>query len=530
MRSVQYFLVAIGLLAAPGLAAQQKTPNILYIMSDDHSAEALGIYGGRLAALDPTPNLDRLAKEGMVFDNCLATNSLCTPSRASIITGQYSQANGVLELNQPLPTERHYLPQEMKKLGYQTALVGKWHLVSEPGFDYYCTMIGQGEYFDPVFNLKSEKPWPNSVINTKGHSSDVVTDITIDWLKNKRDKSKPFLLMHHFKAPHDMFEFAPRYRDYLQDVFIPEPASLYYNAGNGSAATKGEGGNMQHLIGASLSHRDTLWGLGRKLGISADIPDPEYRHLVYQEYLRRYLRCVKGIDDNIQRLIATLKEEGLWDNTIIIYTSDQGYLLGEHDYMDKRWMYEESMRMPLIVRYPAGIPAGTRSQALVANVDFAPTLIALAGGKAPARMQGHSFAGILSTGSEPANWQQAIYYRYWMHMAHDLGTPAHFGIRTKDYKLIFFYGRYWVDGEEAYKKQFPRKRWDKNYGIETPAGWELYDLRKDPQEMNNVYHDPAYKDIIIALKKELAAQRKALHEEDTAYPHIQQVIDRHWND
>ena len=529
----KFFQYAVVLLFTTLAASAQKTnsPNIIYIMSDDHTSQAFGIYKSRLASLNPTPTLDKLANEGIIFDNCFVTNSLCTPSRACIITGQYNQANGVLELDQGLPGDKHYLPQEMKKAGYQTVMVGKWHLKEEPkAFDYYCVLPGQGKYFDPVFNIRGDKPWPQNIITREGHSTDVITDVTLDWLKNKREKGKPFFIMHHYKAPHDMFEFAPRYKDYLEKTFIPEPASLYYNARNGSAGTRGANDSLIHMIGASVSHRDTSWGLGKKLGIDQNIADPQYAHLVYQEYVKRYLRCVKGIDDNVSRLIEYLKKENLLDNTIIIYTGDQGFMLGEHDYMDKRWMYEESMRMPFFIRYPKMIKQGTHSEAIINNTDFAPTLIELAGGKAPGYMQGHSFKQILATGKEPGNWQQSTYYRYWMHMGHNLGTPGHFGIRTKQYKLIFFYGRYWIDTEEEYKKIFPKSRWDKNFSIQTPAAWELYDLKNDPEEMNNVYADPAYKNIIDDLKKQLTKKRTELNEGDEKYPHLQKIIDQHWND
>lgn len=507
-----------------------KKPNIIFIMSDDHTSQAFGIYASRLAKLNPTPTLDQLAREGIIFDNCFVTNSLCTPSRASIVTGQYSQANGILELSQPLQRNKHYLPLEMKKSGYQTAIVGKWHLGVEPAFDYYCVLPGQGDYFHPSFFVQGEKPWRQNVIKREGHSTDVITDITIDWLKNKRDKNMPFFLMHHYKAPHDMFEFAPRYSDYLKDVFIPEPASLYYNANNGSVATRGINDSLVHMIGASVSHRDSLWGLGRRLGIDRSVPDPEYAHLVYQEFVKRYLRCVKGIDDNVHRLLQFLKAADLLDNTIIIYTGDQGFMLGEHDYMDKRWMYEESMRMPFFVRYPETIAAGIRTDAIINNTDFAPTLIDIAGGKIPEYMQGHSFRSILETGLEPKSWQQSTYYRYWMHMAHNLGIPAHFGIRTKNYKLIFFYGRYWINTEEEYKKIFNTEKWNKDYAIQTPAAWEFYDLNNDPEEMNNLYGNSRYMEIIKDLKKQLATKRSELREEDASYPHIQRVIDEHWDD
>ena len=506
---------------------KKSQPNILFIMSDDHTTQAIGVYGSRLADLNPTPTIDKLAKEGMIFENCFSINSICTPSRASIITGQYCQTNGVLDLDGRIPPERQYLPTEMKKLGYETAMVGKWHLKEEPAaFDYYSVLPGQGKYFDPEFRVRGEKGWPNDTIQTNGHSSDRITDLTLDWLKNKRDKSKPFFLMHHYKAPHDMFEFALRYKDYLEDTFIPEPASLYYNANNGSVATRGTNDSLIHDIGSSISHRNTIRNMGMHMEIDPNIPDPQYAHLAYQEYLKRYLRCVKGVDDNLKRLFDYMETEGLMDNTVIVYTGDQGFMLGEHDYIDKRWMYEESMRMPLVIRYPDKIQPGSSTDAMVNNTQFAATLIDLAGGEAPGYMQGRSFRTILETGHEPEDWPQSTYYRYWMHMAHRHANPAHFGIRTKDYKLIFFYGRYWKDTSVKANLE----GWGNRYAFETTPGWELYDLNKDPYEMNNVYKDPAYAAIIVDLKKQLAQLRKDLNEEDDKYPHIEEVISKHWND
>lgn len=506
---------------------EKQRPNILYIMSDDHTSQAFGIYGSRLAPLNPTPVLDGIAREGIIFNNAFCNSSICTPSRASIITGQYPQTNGVLDLDGELPPEKQYLPLEMKKLGYETAMIGKWHLKKEPGsFDFYTVLPGQGDYFNPVFMVRGDGSWPNDSIKMEGHSSDCITDITLDWLKNKRDKSKPFFLMHHYKAPHDMFEFAPRYKQYLEDVYIPEPASMYYRGNNGSIATRGAKDELVNVIGSSIGHRNTIRNMGIHMNIDQYIPDPEYTHLAYQEYLKRYLRCVKGVDDNIGRLIEYLKKEGLYENTIIIYTGDQGFMLGEHDYIDKRWMYEESLRMPFFVRYPAKIKPGTRTDAIINNTDFAPTIIELAGGIAPDYMQGQSFKSILETGVEPADWQQSTYYRYWMHMAHRHANPAHFGIRTKEYKLIFFYGRYW---KEARVKQ-NKEGWGNQYDFDTPAAWEFYDLKKDPQEMQNEYHNPDYKDIIKDLKNQLAQKRKELKEEDIKFPHIQEVIDNHWSD
>ncbi|WP_423915383.1 sulfatase family protein [Flavobacterium sp.] len=558
IKSITTFTLAI--IATTSLMAQKnhpkaKKPNIIYIMSDDHTSQAFGIYGSRLAKLNPTPTLDQIAKEGIIFDNCFVNNSICTPSRAAILTGQHSQANGVLDLEGVLPMDRQYLPIELKKLGYQTAMVGKWHLHDQPNFDYYnvYTQHGQqGSYFDPFLTetgmhfAQQEDPKYEGK-QYKGYCSDIITDISINWLKNKRDENKPFVLFHQFKAPHDNFEYAPRYKDYLENVEIPEPASLYDNKNNGSIGTKGVNDELIHVIGSSVSKRNTIRNQGMMLWnknsvknsdpdfdpakkIHDDMSDREYTHATYQEYLKRYLRCVKGVDDNVARLIEFLKKEGLYENTIIVYTGDQGFMLGEHDYIDKRWMYEESMRMPFFVRYPEKIKAGTRTNAIINNTDFAPTIIELAGGKTPKQMQGHSFEKILETGKEPKGWQQSTYYRYWMHMAHAHANPAHFGIRTKKYKLIFFYGKYWVDTTDP-KADWNKKSWGNRFTFDTPAAWEFYDLSKDPQEMNNAYSDPAYKNIIADLKKQLIAKRKELHEEDGAkFPHIQKVIDAHWND
>lgn len=536
-----------------GQKKPSKQPNIIYIMADDHTTQAFGIYGSRLAGLNPTPTLDGIAREGIIFDNCFVNNSICTPSRAAILTGQYSQANGVLDLEGILPKDKQYLPIEMKKLGYQTAMIGKWHLHNEPNFDYYnvFTKHGQqGSYFDPYLTetgmrFKDETDPGYEGKQYKGHSTDIVTDISLEWLKNKRDKNKPFILFHQYKAPHDDFEYAPRYKDYLADVQIPEPASLFDNQNNGSIATHGEGNSLSKVIGSSVSKRNSIRNMGMRIWSKEytqknnpdfdihqadNVSDKEYTHLTYQEYLKRYLRCVKGVDDNVARLIKYLKDEGLYDNTIIVYTGDQGFMLGEHDYIDKRWMYEESMRMPFFVRYPEKIKAGIRTDAIINNTDFAPTLIELAGGKVPTQMQGHSFKQILETGEEPADWQKSTYYRYWMHMAHAHANPAHFGIRTKKYKLIFFYGRYWVDTDDP-NATWNKKSWGNQFTMHTPAAWEFYDLSKDPNELNNAYNDPAYKDIIADLKKQLIDKRAELNEEDgDKFPHIQKVINEHWND
>lgn len=529
-----------------------EKPNIIYIMADDHTTQGFGIYGSRLASLNPTPTLDKIAKEGIIFDNCFVSNSICTPSRAAIITGQNAQLNGVLDLDGRIEPARQFLPIEMKKLGYQTAIIGKWHLKEEPAaFDYYQVLPGQGHYFDPDFRVRGDKPWPENIVQTKGHSSDMITDISLDWLKTKRDPEKPFFLVHQFKAPHDDFENAPRYKEYLKDMFIPEPESLYKRGNNGSEATRGKNDSLTRIIGSSVSQRNVIRNQAMNIYVDSiihrayreareirpeeyvkwemDDAGKKYTSQVYQDYLKKYLRCVKGVDDNVKRLIDYLETEGLLENTIIVYTSDQGFMLGEHDFIDKRWMYEESMRMPFFVRYPKKIKSGSRTDAIINNTDFAPTLVEMAGGRTPNYMQGKSFNTILETGEEPDDWQQATYYRYWMHLAHKHQNPAHFGIRTKDNKLIFFYGKYYIDTDNP-DAEWDKKNWGNDFANHTPAAWEFYDLKKDPKEMNNAYSDPAYQGTITKLKEELKKIREDLNETDKNYPHIQKVIDEHWED
>lgn len=509
---------------------KQKKPNILFIMSDDHTSQAFGVYGSRLAKLNPTPSMDRIAKEGMLFENAFCTNSICTPSRASVLTGQYSQANGVLTLNGHLPAEKQYLPKEMKKLGYQTAVIGKWHLKDKPdAFDYYNVLYGQGKYFDPVLVEKGMTEEITIVHNKqemhvagkkhKGHSTDVITNLALNWLDEREEKNSPFCMFLHYKAPHEGFDFAPRYAEYLEDIEIPEPESLWDNKNNGSLATKGPNNALMDTIGSSIGRRNVVRNMASRMRVDKSLDDNAYKKAAYQEYLKRYLRCVKGIDDNVKRILDYLAENDLMDNTIIVYTGDQGFFLGEHDYIDKRWMYEESLRMPFLIRYPKLIKAGSKTDAIVNNTDFAPTLIELAGGKSPEYMQGHSFAEILKTGKEPQKWQKASYYRYWMHMAHRHNVPAHFGIRTKKYKLIFFYGINYKD-QPINPKTLEH--------IQTPAAWEFYDLSKDPFELDNKYEDPAYCKVIKKLKVQLKQLRNELNEGDESYVDIQNIINENW--
>jgi uncharacterized sulfatase len=327
--------------------------------------------------------------------------------------------------------------------------------------------------------------------------------------------------MQHFKAPHDLFQNDPRYDAYLADVDVPEPTNLHGQPapGQGSVATRGVDDALTSVIGASVTRRCDSWGLGRRLGVDQSLPEPDYGREVYQTYLKRSLRCVKGVDDSVGRLLDYLRAEDLLDDTVVLYTSDQGLFLGEHDLMDKRWMYEEALRMPFLVRYPPRIAPGSTNGWLIDNTDFAPTILELAGATAPDFMQGRSFAAALNGAPRPDDWRTTIYYRYWMHMAHELGTPAHFGVRSERYKLIFFYG-----SDFAKVTGFPeRPRWgvhanaDMNrFAADTPPAWEFYDLEKDPLEMRNEYANPAYREVIAGLKRALREQRQTLDETDLA--------------
>jgi len=516
-------------------------PNILYIMSDDHTSQAIGAYNSILAPLNPTPTIDRLFREGILFENAFCVNAICTPSRANIMTGQQCQRNGVLDLYDELPVDRQHLSREMGEAGYTTAVFGKWHLKASPdSFDHYCVLPGQGKYFEPDFytndggtpteyRFDSTRTRTVNLLTKEGHSTDCITDIALEWFEEKRPKDKPFFCMLHYKAPHDMFDHHPRYDDYLADVEIPEPDNMYDQpaTGFGSIATRGENDSLIHEIGSSISKRHHKRNMGKHMDIDPDLPDHEYTHQAYQQYLKKYLRCVKGIDDNLKRVFAYLEENDLMDNTVIFYAGDQGMFLGEHDFIDKRWMYDEAMRMPLLARFPQGKQAGMRNTWLIDNTDFAPTMLELAGVERPDYMQGRSFAGALRGEAQPDDWRTAVYYRYWMHMAHGHANPGHFGIRTDRHKLIFFYGCDFTDVHDGEK--VPDKDGNRYYP-NTPVAWELYDLENDPEEMVNQYANPEYAGVTAELKSRLLKLREELNETDEKYPHIQKIIDEHWDD
>lgn len=450
-------------------AAGGPPPNIIYIMADDHAAHAISAYGSKI---NKTPNIDRLAKGGMRLANCFCTNSICTPSRAAILTGQYSHKNGVYTLQDSIDGTRDNVAKELKKAGYQTAMVGKWHLQTDPtGFDYWNILPGQGAYYDPVFIEAGQRK------KHQGYCTDLIADFSLNWLK-QRDKTKPFFLMCHHKAPHRPWQPAPKYKEAFKDQTIPEPDNLldHYEGRAGSVAA------VKMKVGEDNSLEDL------KVPKPAGLEGDALRKWAYQYYIKDYLRCVQSVDDNVGRVLDYLDAEGLAGNTIVIYTSDQGFFLGDHGFFDKRLMYEESLRMPFLVRYPGSIRAGSVTDDIILNVDFAPTFLDYAGSKAPAAMQGKSFRQNLE-GRTPKSWRTAMYYRYWMHNSNDHHVPAHYGVRTKKYKLIYYYG-----------KPLGMK------GAQEPPSkpeWELFDVEKDPREMKNIYNDPAYKSVVDQLKTQL---------------------------
>ena len=478
--------IALFLLLAPAAALAQPNasrPNIIFIMSDDHAVPAVSAYG---SGLNSTPHIDRLASEGIRFDAAFVTNSICTPSRAVILTGMHSHKNGVLGLGDTFDGGQQTVAKLLRRAGYHTGMIGKWHLKSEPaGFDDYAVLPGQGLYYDPLFRHKGD--WPDAVQHD-GYVTDVTTDLALEFLE-KRPSNKPFFLMYHHKAPHDPFVPKNEYRN-LYPERIPEPPSLHEDLHARIALRETtETVGQKHL---AYGHPAWRWFLERVKYRPAEIDAWEkelagvrgrdLRAAQYQIYMRRYLQCVRSIDDNLGRVLDYLDSNGLTENTVVIYTSDQGFFLGEHGLYGKRFMYEPSLRIPLLVRWPANIPAGSVNKQLIQNLDFAPTILDMAGLPAPGNMQGRSFKKLaVSENQQP--WRDAIYYRYWMSRAH-FNIPAHLGVRTGRYKLIYFYDNdRGPDGRAAVLGAKPNVR---------EPFWELYDLEKDPQEINNVIGDPAY--------------------------------------
>lgn len=460
--------------------AADAPPNILYIMADDHASHAISAYGSKI---NRTPNIDRIAEQGVRFDNCFCTNSICTPSRAVILTGQYSHLTGVKTLQDPLDPARQNVAKLLQNIGYQTGIIGKWHLHKDPaGFDHWNILPGQGVYHNPDFIEMGKRS------KRQGYCTDLIADYSIDFLK-RRDKNKPFFLMCHHKAPHRPWQPDEKHAAMFNDREIPEPFNLYDHYENRSKAAA----NATLKVGESMTKSDV------KRPIPPDLKGDALRKWAYQYYMRDYLACVQSVDDNVGRLLDYVDSDGIAQNTIVIYTSDQGFFLGDHGYFDKRFMYEESLRMPFLLRYPKAVKPRTTNRDMVLNLDFAETFLDFAGAKPTPDMQGRSFRRILE-GRTPGDWRQSMYYRYWMHLA-DHGVPAHYGVRTKQWKLIYYYGKA-LGSSGAIDR-------------DTEPEWELFDMVKDPHEMKNLYGDPAYEKVVRDLKAELTRLRKQYRDVDS---------------
>jgi arylsulfatase A-like enzyme len=460
--------------AMPTQADQATRPNIVLIMSDDHAAHAISAYGSRLIN---TPNIDRLAKEGMRLENCFVTNSICTPSRAAILTGKYAHVNGVPVFNH-IDNSQPMLQKYLQQAGYYTGVIGKWHLGgNDPkrpddgkptGFDYWNILPGQGAYFDPVMIEMGERK------QLKGYTTDIITDLAIEFIQKNAQRDKPFLLMCHHKAPHRNWQPDEKHKKQFENVNVPEPKTFDDDYSTRSDAARA----ATMRIDQDLTDNDL------KMKPPEGLAGRELKRWKYLRYMRDYLACIASVDDNVGRLLDQLDRSGLTENTIVIYTSDQGFFLGEHNFFDKRFMYEESLRMPFLIRWPGHIKAGSVNDRMILNVDFAPTLLAAAGRPVPVDMQGRSFLPLL-LGSEVRDWRTSMYYRYY-HPGHH-NVAAHYGVRTDRHKLIYF------------------GKLDQ---------WELFDLKEDPVEMKNVYGDPAHADILKRLKTELYRLKKELKDND----------------
>ena len=456
----------------------QPRPNIVVVLADDHAFEAISCYGSHLRDFAKTPAIDRLAREGVRFDNFACGNSICSPSRASILTGQYSHRNGVLGLNGSIHADSPQYPVELRRGGYQTWLVGKWHLKSLPkGYDKHMVVKGQGKYFDPTFR-GSEGTWKR-----KGYSTDIYTDIALEWLR-KRDADQPFLLCLQFKAPHHDYGHAARYDHLLANVAVPEPPTLYediqYSNSNLKRAflhtTKF---HMLHS-GRDFQKRSRQGSSYYQRHLSDPKPNAMWKHdveserdkirVAYQHMIHKYIRCAQGNDDNLKRVLDFLDQENLAENTIVIYTSDQGYWLGQHGLYDKRLILETSMRMPFVIRYPRQIAADQVNSDLCMNVDIAPTLLDFADVEIPLKMQGQSMRAIL-TGEDAAPLRTSQLYTYW-------GTPKHVGVRTKRFTYV---------------------------QVENHPD-ELFDRESDPHQLNNIARQPEMHSVIEELESELQNQ------------------------
>jgi arylsulfatase A-like enzyme len=494
-------------------------------MSDDHASHAISAYTSNISnpprpKINETPHIDRLAKEGMRLDNCFCTNAVCAPSRAAILTGTYNHINGVTTLSTRLDNSKQNVAKILQANGYQTAMIGKWHLghkkENDPsGFDYWNVLIDQGFYFNPIVKEMGK------IKRLKGYATDLITDYSLNWL-NKRDKTRPFFLCLHHKAPHRPWEPDKKHIHMYEDKDLALPKTFdddYKDRASAAAHARMRIG--EHFNTLDLKARSKTWlpkfiPFFEMFKPPADITkyklknrdgkvlkfnsQQELKEWKYQQYMKDYLRCIAAVDDNVGRVLEYLDHEGLTDNTLVIYTSDQGFFLGDHGWFDKRFMYEESLRMPFLIRYPKEIKPQTVNSDIVLNVDFPSLFLDVAGIPIPAEMQGRSFRSLLH-GHTPADWRTGMYYRYWTN-----GTfhrvYAHYGIRTLKYKLIYYYCDPLGQPGSVSDPHEPE--------------WELFDLEKDPYEMHNVYHEPAYSDVVKELTRELARLQQEC--KDVPYP------------
>jgi arylsulfatase A-like enzyme len=492
MRTPRALATALLLTAAGAGAHAQERPNILFIFSDDHAAHALSAYRTHLpygARLPDTPNLDRIARDGMLFVNAFVTNSICGPSRATVLTGQYGHLNGVMVNNQPLHPTQVTFPALLRDGGYETALIGKWHLRTAPtGFDHYEIMAGQGPYYNPVMHSNTRA----DSVRYAGYTQDVITDRALAWLA-ARSAAKPFALLLHYNATHRYWDPGPEQLALYRDTMFAEPATF-----RDDGARRASGFRLQEMdVALDLFPRDLKLEAPVNLSpeqlsrwqsfydgendefTSASPSGDALKSWNYQRYIRDYMRVVAGLDAAVGRMLDHLDATGLARNTLVVYTSDQGFFLGDHGWFDKRWMYEESLRTPLLVRWPGVVAPGSVNRDLVMNLDYAQTLLDAGGVAAPASMQGRSLVPLLR-GTTPADWRDAIYYQYFEYPGWHM-VQRQYGVRTHGYKLIHYYEL----GE-----------------------WELFDLARDPNELNSVYAEPAYTATVAALKQRLAELRR----------------------
>jgi len=531
-------------------ATEPQRPNIVYIMCDDHAMQAISAYGSPISRLAPTPNIDRLAARGMLFNNCFVENSLSAPSRACLITGQYSHQNGQRQLAEGIDSTQVFFSELLQQAGYQTAIVGKWHLMCEPkGFDYYRVLDDQGKYFNPTF----KGPETNGeYIQEMGYATDLITDHCIEFL-DSRDKTKPFMLMMHHKAPHR--NWMPNVKNFgkYDDVTFPIPETFYDNyETRGSAAHTQKMSILYHMEmqqdlkmtemmdlndpAVSSSYNSLKGEVDRmtpeeraawdayitprnKAFVEGKLTGNDLFEWKYQTYVRDYMAVIASVDESTGRLLDYLDANGLTENTIIIYTSDQGFYMGEHGWFDKRFMYEESLHTPLIISYPGHIEPGTKCDMMVQNIDFAPTFLSLAGVEKPANMTGRSLEPLFD-GTPVADWRTSIYYHYYDYPTFHL-VRKHDGVRTERYKLIHFYGKGGMEGAKENKFQMQEGtrenmmlkylQFSKYITNDEDVNYnELYDLQADPHELNNIYGQPGTEEITAELQQLLDNYRKEL--------------------